>query len=332
MARNILVTGAAGFIGFHLVRHLRASTDARIVGLDNLDDYYDPTLKRDRLRLLSDLDGFEFVEQDLTEPDAVARLFDARQFDQVVHLAARPGVRASTEYPEPTVQCNINGFLTVLECCRHHGVDHLVFASSSSVYGRDAERPLSEGQPVDRPASLYAATKVSNEAMAHSYADLYDIPTTGLRLFTVYGPWGRPDMAYYLFADAIVEDEPIEVFNHGEMERDFTYVGDVVEGMGRVLENPPTSQRAPFRLYNIGRGQSVPLMEFIDTIERAMGQEADKRYRDMPPGDVESTHADVTALAEAFDFRPTTDLAEGIGRFVEWYHRYHDVALESAAE
>jgi UDP-glucuronate 4-epimerase len=345
MARDILVTGAAGFIGFHFVRHLRASTDATIVGIDNIDDYYDPELKRDRLQILEDLQGFEFIEQDLTDHDAVRQVFRTHTFDEVVHLAARPGVRASTEYPEPTVKCNIDGFLSVLEGCRHHGIDHLVYASSSSVYGPYCGRPLSEHQPVDHPASLYAATKVSNEAMAHSYADLYDIPTTGLRFFTVYGPWGRPDMAYYLFADAIASGEPIEVFNHGEMERDFTYVGDVVDGIGRVLASPPegdvewsaespdpASSRAPYRLYNIGRGEPVPLMKFIDTIERAMGREADKRFREMPPGDVESTHADVTDLSEDFDYRPTTDLTEGIGRFIEWYHRYHGVALESAAE
>lgn len=345
MARKILVTGAAGFIGFHVARHLADTTDANIVGLDNLDDYYDPGLKRARLRQLEPLEAFEFVRLDLTDHPAVGRLFEARDFDAVVHLAARPGVRASTEYPKPTVQCNVDGFLSVLEGCRHHDIEHLVYASSSSVYGPYCGQPLSEDQPTRHPASLYAATKVSNEAMAHSYADLYDIPTTGLRFFTVYGPWGRPDMAYYLFADAIADDDPIEVYNHGDMERDFTYVGDVADGLARVLARPPTdnddwtpeapdpaTSRAPYRLYNIGRGEPVPLMQFISTIERAMGREADKRFREMPPGDVESTHADVTDLAEAFDYRPETDLETGIGRFVDWYRRHHGWQLESAAE
>ncbi|MFB6375577.1 MAG: NAD-dependent epimerase/dehydratase family protein, partial [Bradymonadaceae bacterium] len=301
--------------------------------------------KRDRLRRLRGYEAFEFVRLDLTDHAATDELFATRDIDRVVHLAARPGVRASTDDPRSSVQSNVDGFLSVLEGCRHHGSAHLVFASSSSVYGPYRGRPLSEHQGARHPVSLYAATKVSNEAMAHSYADLYDIPTTGLRFFTVYGPWGRPDMAYYLFADAIAADDPIEVHNHGEMERDFTYIDDVVDGLVRVLAEPPSPEadwspsapdpatsRAPYRLYNIGRGEPVELMTFISTIERAMGCEADKHFREMPPGDVESTHADVTDLAEDFDYRPETDLEEGIGRFVDWYHRYHGRSVESAAE
>lgn len=348
MIDNVLVTGAAGFIGFHASRRLARRPATRVVGVDNFDDYYDPQLKRDRVRELQPAEAFNFEQLDVTDHAPVDELFDHYPIDRVVHLAARPGVRASSEYPKSAVETNIDGFLTILEACRHHDVEHLVFASSSSVYGRDDVEPLTEDRPVNHPVSLYAATKVSNEAMAHSYAHLYDIPTTGLRFFTVYGPWGRPDMAYYLFADAIARGEPIDVFNDGRMRRDFTYVGDVVEGISRLVGRPPgggeassshvapDGSPAPYRILNVGRSEPVELMRFISLLERAMGQRADKRFRPMPDGDVESTHADTTRLGEAVDFTPRTDLEEGIERFVDWYRSYHgftpDSSHESAAE
>ena len=345
MGQKILVTGAAGFIGYHVSKELADRADTEVVGVDNFDDYYDPQLKRDRLARLLRLDAFEFSRLDLTNHDATRQLFERGDFDRVIHLAARPGVRSSTEYPRSSVQSNIDGFLSVLEGCRHAEIEHLVFASSSSVYGPYRSEPLSENQPVQHPVSLYAATKVSNEAMAHSYADLYDIPVTGLRFFTVYGPWGRPDMAYYLFADAIANDETIDIFNHGEMARDFTYIDDIVEGILRVSERPPApdrtwdasspepaASRAPYRIYNIGRSEPVGLMPFIEAIEREMGREADKNFKPMPPGDVESTHADVSNLIDEFDYEPTTSLDEGVAAFVRWYRRYHGYGLASAAE
>lgn len=336
MSRDVLITGSAGFIGFHLARRLVRRPDLQVVGVDSFDPYYDPQLKRDRLRRLDDPERFRFEELDLADTAAVRDLFDRHDFDAVVHLAARPGARASSEQPDVTVRNNVDGFLSVLEACRHGGVDHLVFASSSSVYGRYRAEPLSEHQPVQHPVSLYAATKVSNEAMAHSYAHLYGIPTTGLRFFTVYGPWGRPDMAYYLFAEAIAEGNTIDLYNQGEMRRDFTYVGDIVDGIERTLEQPPSgnddwnpmapdpaTSPAPYRLFNLGSGDPIDLKTFVRTIEEAMGRTADKRLVSMPPADVESTHADAADFRDAFDYRPTTDLEEGIGRFVEWYHAYH---------
>lgn len=335
MTRDVLITGSAGFIGFHLARRLLERPGVRVTGVDCFDPYYDPELKRDRLRRLEAPQRFHFEELDLADAEAVRHLFDRHSFDAVVHLAARPGARASSEQPGATVRNNVDGFLSILEACRHGGVDHLVFASSSSVYGRYHSEPLSEHQAVQHPVSLYAATKVSNEAMAHSYAHLYDIPTTGLRFFTVYGPWGRPDMAYYLFADAIAEGRTIDLYNEGEMRRDFTYVGDVVEGLERTLERPPSgnadwnpeqpdpaTSTAPYRLFNLGSGDPVELTTFVEAIEEAMGRRADKRYVPMPPADVESTHADATDFDEAFDFQPQTDLRDGIARFVEWYRSY----------
>jgi UDP-glucuronate 4-epimerase len=341
MTDSVLVTGAAGFIGSHVARQLVDRPATRIVGVDNFDDYYDPQLKRDRLQNLRPAEGFSFEQLDVTDHAAVDDLFDRHEIDRVIHLAAQPGVRASSAYPQSAVESNIGGFLAILEACRHHDVEHLVFASSSSVYGRDDVEPLTEDRPVKHPVSLYAATKVSNEAMAHSYAHLYDIPTTGLRFFTVYGPWGRPDMAYYLFADAIARDEPIEVFNDGQMRRDFTYVDDVVEGISRLVDQPPSGPEtppsaaapdgspAPYRILNVGRNEPVELMRFISIIEEAMGRQADKRFRPMPNGDVESTHADTTRLSEAVDFTPEIDLEEGLRRFVDWYRSYHDLTARS---
>jgi len=337
MIRDVLVTGSAGFIGFHLTRRLLRRTDLRVVGVDSFDPYYAPELKRDRLRTLDAPERFSFEELDLADTRAVRDLFGHGDFDAVVHLAARPGARASSDQPDATVRNNVDGFVSVLEACRHSGVEHFVFASSSSVYGRYRSEPLSEHQPVQHPVSLYAATKVSNEAMAHSYAHLYGIPTTGLRFFTVYGPWGRPDMAYYLFADAIAEGRTIELYNDGEMRRDFTYVGDIVEGIERTLECPPSADddwnaespdpatsTAPYRLYNLGSGDPVELTTFVETIETAMGRRADKRFVSMPPADVESTHADATDFQEAFDYRPRTELSDGIEAFVDWFRRYRD--------
>ncbi len=349
MPDTILVTGAAGFIGFHTSRQIARRPDTRIVGVDNFDDYYDPALKRDRVARLCSEPSFDFERLDVTDQHAVDELFGRRDFDRVIHLAAQPGVRASSKYPTAAVQSNIDGFLGILEACRHHPVDHLVFASSSSVYGRDEAEPLSEAQPVNRPVSLYAATKISNEAMAHSYAHLYDIPTTGLRFFTVYGPWGRPDMAYYLFADAIARGEPIEVYNDGEMARDFTYVGDVAEGITRVLDEPPpptpdpsangsdpSGSPTPFRVLNVGCNEPVELMRFISIIEDEMGREADKHFRPMPDGDVESTHADTRRLRDVVDFQPSVDLEQGLAQFVDWYRSYHGLVTAtgraSAAE
>jgi UDP-glucuronate 4-epimerase len=342
MTDSVLVTGAAGFIGSHVARRLVDRPGTRLVGVDNFDDYYDRQLKRDRLRRLRPAEGFSFEQLDVTEHAAVDDLVERHEIDRVIHLAAQPGVRASSEYPKSAVESNIDGFLSILEACRHHDVEHLVFASSSSVYGRDDIEPLTEDRPVNHPVSLYAATKVSNEAMAHSYAHLYDIPTTGLRFFTVYGPWGRPDMAYYLFADAIARGESIEVFNDGQMRRDFTYVDDVVEGISRLVdlspsgtETPPSASApdgspAPYRILNVGRSEPVELMRFISIIEDAMGREADKQFRPMPDGDVESTHADTTRLGEVVDFQPRVDLEEGLRRFVDWYRSYHDLPARSA--
>jgi len=340
MTDNLLVTGAAGFIGFHASRRLARRPATRVVGVDNFDDYYDPQLKRDRVRQLRPADTFTFRQLDVTDHAAVDEFFDQYTIDRVVHLAARPGVRASSEHPKSAIEHNIEGFLAILEACRHHPVEHLVFASSSSVYGRDNAEPLAEDLPVNHPVSLYAATKVSNEAMAHSYAHLYDIPTTGLRFFTVYGPWGRPDMAYFLFADAIARGEPIEVYNDGRMRRDFTYVGDIVEGISRLVDQPPGGKAsssdaapdaspAPYRILNVGRSEPVELMRFISTLEDAMGREADKQFRPMPDGDVESTHADTTRLGETVGFSPQTDLEEGIEQFVDWYRSYHELAPRS---
>lgn len=335
---KVLLTGVAGFIGHHVGTRLREDGHD-VLGVDDLNDYYSVELKRDRIRALRGREangGFEFLHGDLSDRSLTERLFSEGSFDRVIHLAAQPGVRYSLEDPHRYVDSNLVAFVNVLEGCRHAGVEHLVFASSSSVYGADRGLPYSVRDPVDHPVSLYAATKKSGEALAHSYASLYGLPVTGLRFFTVYGPWGRPDMAYYQFADRITDGRPIEVYNHGEMWRDFTYVDDVVEGVVRVLETPPepdetwsgehpdpATSYAPYRLYNIGRGEPVKLLRFIELLEEALGREAEKDFLPMQPGDVESTHADVTALREAVGYRPEVSLEEGIGRFVAWYRDYH---------
>jgi UDP-glucuronate 4-epimerase len=334
---RVLVTGAAGFIGFHTSRALLDRGD-EVVGLDNMNAYYDVRLKEARLAELSAYDGFSFVLGDLVDKPTVDSLFARHKPERVVHLAAQAGVRYSLSHPEEYVQSNIVGFLNILEPCRHHGVQHLVFASSSSVYGANTRVPFSVHDNVDHPLSFYAASKKSNELMAHVYAHLYQLPTTGLRFFTVYGPWGRPDMALFKFVKQILEGQPIEVFNNGHHARDFTYIDDVVEAILRVVDRPPApnshwsgespdpgTSAAPYRLYNIGNHSAVQLMDFIALIERALDRQADKKFLPLQPGDVPATYADVTDLAADVGFEPATPIEEGIRRFVTWYREYYRV-------
>jgi UDP-glucuronate 4-epimerase len=334
----IIVTGAAGFIGYHVAERLLARGDD-VVGIDNLNDYYDPALKQARLDRLAAHRGFRFLRADIADRPAMARIFSESKPRAVIHLAAQAGVRYSLTHPEAYVDSNLAGFVNILEGCRHNSVQHLVFASSSSVYGTNGRQPFSEHDNVDHPISLYAATKKSNELMAHTYAHLFGLPTTGLRFFTVYGPWGRPDMALFKFTRGILAGEPIPVYNHGQMVRDFTYVDDVVEGVTRVLERPPTGDpdwnpadpdparsAAPYRVFNIGNGRPVPLLDYIAVLERCVGRKAELEMLPMQPGDVPSTMADVAELERATGYRPTTTIAEGIARFVAWYRDYYAVA------
>lgn len=331
----ILVTGAAGFIG-HAVAQKLLDRGETVVGLDNLNSYYDVGLKEHRLSLLNGRSGFRFVRVDVADRTAMAELFAQHRFDRVVHLAAQAGVRYSLENPAAYIDSNVVGFGAILEGCRAVSCRHLVFASSSSVYGANTLVPFSERHAVDHPVSLYAATKKANELMAHTYAHLYGLPMTGLRFFTVYGPLGRPDMAYFSFTKQILAGEPIDVFNHGEMSRDFTYIDDIVDGVIAILDRPaqpdagfdaalpnPATSTAPYRLYNIGNNQPVALMKFIATLERAIGRQAEIRLKPMQPGDVRATHADLTALQEAISFTPSTPLIEGLARFVAWYRSYY---------
>ncbi|MEM7237980.1 MAG: NAD-dependent epimerase [Pseudomonadota bacterium] len=331
----VLVTGAAGFIGYHLAARL-LDAGVAVTGLDNMNAYYDPALKRARLAELDGRPGFAFHRADLADREAVTALIAAAVPTHVVHLAAQAGVRYSIENPHAYADANLTGFLNVLDACRHAGVRHLVYASSSSVYGGNTRQPFRVGESVDHPVSLYAATKKANELMAHSYAHLYALPATGLRFFTVYGPWGRPDMAYYLFTRAILAGEPIKVFNHGDMRRDFTYIDDIVEGVCRLIPRAPApdpgfdrarpdpgTSWAPHRLYNIGNDSPESLGDLIATLETLLGRTADKTYLPMPPGDVQSTWADVSALTRDVGFRPATPLADGLARFVAWYRDYH---------
>ena len=330
---KILVTGAAGFIGFHLVQRLAERGD-EVVGLDSLNDYYDRRMKFGRLAATGIEQSaiephkmvqsarwpkYRFVQMALEEREALERLFAEEQFEVVVNLAAQAGVRYSIENPHAYAQSNVVGFLNILECCRHNRVRHLVYASSSSVYGRNAKVPFSEEDRTDSPVSLYAATKKANELMAHTYASLYSIPMTGLRFFTVYGPWGRPDMAPMLFADAISEGRPIRVFNGGDLARDFTYIDDITEGVVRVVAGVPPTGEVPCKVYNIGCSTPVRLMDFISTMERAFGREAEKVMLPMQAGDVYQTYADTSLLERDYGYRPTTTLEEGLRRFVEWY-------------
>jgi UDP-glucuronate 4-epimerase len=325
---KILVTGAAGFIGYYVTLQLLSRGD-QVVGVDNLNDYYDVSLKQARLDQIAQhpqANNFKFIKLDLADVEATAHLFKQQQFDRVVHLAAQAGVRYSLQNPNAYVQSNLVAFTNVLEGCRHSQVKHLVYASSSSVYGGNTKMPFSEKDTVDTPVSLYAATKKANELMAHTYSHLYGLPTTGLRFFTVYGPWGRPDMSPFLFADAILNNKPIKVFNHGDMMRDFTYVDDIVEGVIRVLDKPATPQEGshvPYRIFNIGNSQPEKLMDFIGIMESAFGKEAEKEFLPMQAGDVKATYADTSALESWVGFKPNTSLKQGIKKFSEWYKAYY---------
>jgi len=334
---HVLVTGAAGFIGFHVSQRLLARGDT-VVGIDNLNAYYDIRLKHDRLARLQEHPSFQFRQLDLADQAGMTDLFSGQCPERVVHLAAQAGVRYSLTNPRAYVESNLVGFMNILEGCRQNRVQHLVYASSSSVYGANTEMPFSVHDNVDHPVSLYAASKKANELMAHTYSHLYQLPTTGLRFFTVYGPWGRPDMALFLFTKAILSGQPIEVFNEGKMRRDFTYIDDIVEGVVRVTDtiaqpnsawsgmkpDPGTSQ-APYRLYNIGNNQPVELLDFIAALENSLGKKADKRLLPLQPGDVPETYADVDDLMRDVGFRPATPISVGIARFVEWYRSYYKV-------
>jgi UDP-glucuronate 4-epimerase len=333
----ILVTGAAGFIGFHVAKRYLKEGRA-VVGLDNLNDYYDPNLKLARLEQLKSIPGFQFVRADLADADALAAIFREGRFEVVVHFAAQAGVRYSLVNPQSYVQSNLVGFANLLEMCRHHGTRHLIYASSSSVYGASQNLPFSVHQNVDHPLSLYAATKKSNELLAHAYSHLFGLPTTGLRFFTVYGPWGRPDMAYFLFTRAMLEGKPIKVFNHGQMKRDFTYIDDVVDGVFRLTDHLPVpdprwsaklpdpgTSTAPYRLYNIGNNKSVPLMHLIAVLEQCLGIEAKKEFLPMQPGEVPETYADIDDLAREVGFRPRVGIEQGVAKFVEWYREFYRV-------
>jgi UDP-glucuronate 4-epimerase len=349
---KILVTGAAGFIGAHVVLFLLARGD-EVVGVDNLNDYYDVGLKKARLALIDSYlqdnypgdfpypqsqtkGAFTFIKQDISERDSMAALFSEQQFTRVIHLAAQPGVRYSLENPHAYIDSNIVGFINILEGCRHHQVEHLTYASSSSVYGANESMPFSVHDNVDHPLSLYAASKKANELMAHTYSHLYGLPTTGLRFFTVYGPWGRPDMAMFKFTRAILEEQPLQVFNYGKHRRDFTYIDDIVHGVVKSSDriapaNPhwsgikpdPASSKAPWRVYNIGNQSPVELLDYIETLERALGKKAQKELLPMQPGDVPDTYADVEQLVKDVGYRPQTSIAEGVQRFVNWYRHYY---------
>ena len=333
----ISVTGAAGFIGSHVAQRLLERGDT-VVGLDNVNDYYDPTLKEARLARLTPFEKFTFHRQDLSDRAAMKALFESGAIRRVVHLAAQAGVRYSLINPHAYTESNIEGFLNILEGCRHANVEHLVYASSSSVYGGNTKMPFSVRDNVDHPVSLYAASKKANELMAHTYAHLFNLPCSGLRFFTVYGPWGRPDMALFIFTKAILEDKPIDLFNFGKMQRDFTYIDDIVTGVVHVLDKPaesdptwsgdapkPESSASPYRLYNIGNHSPVELMRFVEIIEEAIGKKAIKNLQPMQPGDVPATYADVSELMEQYSFQPNTPLEEGIRRFIEWYREYYKV-------
>lgn len=334
--RPILVTGAAGFIGFHVAQRL-LKEGFRVVGLDIVNDYYDTSLKNTRLEILKEFEGFEFEKKDLKEKDTVLDIFERYEFEYVVNLAAQAGVRHSLTHPETYVDSNIMGFVNILEGCKKYDIKHLVYASSSSVYGANTSLPFSENHTVDHPLSLYAATKKCNELMAHAYAASFKVPSTGLRFFTAYGPWGRPDMALFIFTKAILEGKPIEVYNYGKMSRDFTFIDDVVEGIFRLLptipqgdpdwkyeESVPSKSFAPFRVYNIGNNSPVDLLKYIEEIEKNLGMKAKMNMLPLQVGDVPSAHADVGSLMEAVDYRPGTTVVEGIKQFVTWYKEYYN--------
>lgn len=330
-SKKILITGAAGFIGFHLSKRL-LEEGCCVIGLDNLNSYYDVRLKESRLEILKKYPDFHFVFGSIAEKPVVSEAFSSWQPDIVVNLAAQAGVRYSIENPDSYIESNIIGFYNILEACRHsyeegkHSVEHLLFASSSSVYGNQKKTPFSTDDPVDRPISLYAATKKSDELMAYTYSHLYNIPATGLRFFTVYGPFGRPDMAYYGFSDKIMAGESIKIFNQGNLYRDFTYIDDIVEAVVRMLNNPPMPDEEGdrYKIYNIGNNKPEKLMEFIQTLEKALGKEAKKEYYPMQPGDVYQTYADVSELVKDFDYKPSTGMEEGLGKFAAWYREWKE--------
>src|SRR5690554_2035247 len=348
---KILVTGAAGFIGFAVSKKLLQRGDT-IVGIDNINNYYDVNLKYARLRengISADAENwnapvqstkfnnYTFIRMNLEDREQMNQLFEREKFDRVCHLAAQAGVRYSLENPYAYINSNITGFTTILEACRHHNIEHLVYASSSSVYGNNTKMPLSTSDNVDHPISLYAATKKSNELMAHTYSHLFRVPTTGLRFFTVYGPWGRPDMALFLFTKAILNNQPIQVFNNGNMVRDFTYIDDIVEGIKRVIDNPPTANspllnknNTPYTIYNIGNASPVRLMDYISAIETHLGKTAEKIFLPMQPGDVPHTEADVTDLTATLGYKPDTPVKVGIGRFIDWYKEYYADQLQES--
>ncbi len=322
--KKVLVTGGAGFIGYFLSKRL-LELGAEVIGFDNLNDYYDVRLKEARLDILKKYDKYKFIKGDLADREDVEKIFKEDTPDIVVNLGAQAGVRYSIDHPEAYIQSNVIGFFNILECCRYYPVEHLVYASSSSVYGANTKVPFSTEDKVDCPVSLYAATKKSNELMAYCYSKLYDIPATGLRFFTVYGPMGRPDMAYFSFAQKIMKDEPIKVFNNGDMYRDFTYVEDIITGIERLLCNPPKTDEhgVHHKVYNIGNNQPVKLMDFIKTLEDLLGKEAKKEFYPMQPGDVYQTYADVNDLIRDFDFKPDTSIRDGLGEFVKWFKMYY---------
>ena len=334
---NFLVTGAAGFIGFHVSQRLLAAGH-QVVGIDNLNDYYDVNLKHARLNLIKANPGFTFIEMDLADRDAMASLFGQNRFQRVIHLGAQAGVRYSIENPHAYADANLIGHLNILEGCRHHKIEHLLYASSSSVYGLNRKMPFSTEDSVDHPVSLYAATKKANELMSHTYSHLYQLPTTGLRFFTVYGPWGRPDMALFKFTRAMIAGEAIDVYNQGQMKRDFTYIDDIAEAIVRLQDvipqkddhwtvetGSPATSSAPYRVYNIGNSQPVTLMSYIEAIEKALGITANKNLMPMQPGDVLETSADTSALFEAIGFKPQTSVEEGVKKFVDWYRDFYSV-------
>ena len=332
-----LVTGAAGFIGYHVVKQL-CQQGHQVVGIDNINTYYDANLKHARLADLSPLTAFDFIQLDITDRQAVADLFENNQFERVIHLAAQAGVRYSIDNPMVYADSNVVGHLAILEGCRHHKVEHLVYASSSSVYGLNSKVPFATADTVDHPISLYAATKKANELMSHTYSHLYNLPTTGLRFFTVYGPWGRPDMALFKFTKAIIEGEAINVYNHGDMYRDFTYIDDIVEGIMRIKDIIPTKNSgnqipidsparsaAPYNIYNIGHGKPVKLMNFVESLESALGMTAKKNFMPMQAGDVYQTYADVDDLFGTTGYKPTTTVKQGVEKFVDWYRQFYQV-------
>lgn len=335
--KKILITGSAGFIGFHLTQKA-CSLGYNVTGIDNLNNYYDVTLKQSRLEILKKLPNFTFEEMDLADAKAINRLFSEKRFECVINLAAQAGVRYSLINPYAYLESNLHGFLNILEACRHNKTGHLIYASSSSVYGANKKMPFSVHHNVDHPISLYAASKKANELMAHTYSALYDLPTTGLRFFTVYGPFGRPDMALFLFTKAILEGKPIDVYNHGKMKRDFTYVDDIVEAVARLIPKPPkpdpdwsglkpdpSSSFAPYRIYNIGNNKPVELLKFIGIIEEKTGKKAIRNFMPIQDGDVPETYADVDALVREVDFKPSTPIEEGVGKFVDWYRSYYEI-------